>query len=136
MGETIEYVYCGENTSDVPLEVIRVDDDRFGTLILPADRTVVEPGGEICNTELDLPVSLVVEAADEGTTIINRAIATVQTVDGRQFQLSDSAEVEVPAPMPPTGASGTPYILMIAGSVLAAGSALLVISRRRPDPTS
>jgi LPXTG-motif cell wall-anchored protein len=136
VGETIEYLYCGQSTSDVPLEVIRVDDDRFGTLILPADQTVVEPGGVICNTELDLPVSLVVEATDEGTTTINHAVATVQTPDGQRFQLSDSAEVEVPTPIPPTGASGTSYILIIAGSVLAAGSALLVISRRRPDPTS
>src|SRR5690606_29999658 len=102
-GDTVEFVYCGQNTSDVPLEVLRVDDDRFGPLVLPTERTIVEPGGQICNTGVDLPVSVVVEAADEGTTIVANAFATVQAPDGQVFHAADSAEVRVLTPMPSTG---------------------------------
>jgi hypothetical protein len=32
VGEIAAYAYCGQNTSDVDLEVVRVVDDRFGAL--------------------------------------------------------------------------------------------------------
>ena len=51
--------YCGQNTSDVPLEVVRLVDDRLGVVIeLPDVETVVAPGESLCNTDLGLPVEL------------------------------------------------------------------------------
>ena len=55
----MEYSYCGENTSDVDLEVVEVVDDRFGVLRVPEERTIVSPGEMLCNTDLGLPVSYV-----------------------------------------------------------------------------
>jgi len=129
----VTYSYCGENTSDVALEVLRVDDDRFGTLELPDDRTVVQPGETICNTDVDLPVSYVVEETDEGTTIVNHAFATVQTLDGEAFQATDAAEVEVPVPaIAATGAKGVPQLLAMTVGLLVAGGGLILATRRRP----
>ena len=53
LGDTIEYVYCGQNTGDVPLEVLRLVDDRLGVVIELTDRRDGgEPGGSLCNTDL------------------------------------------------------------------------------------
>jgi hypothetical protein len=116
--------------------VLRVDDDRFGTLELPDESTVVQPGATICNTdvEIDLPVTYLVTESDEGTTIINRAFATVQTLDGELFQATDEAQVDVPAPpIPPTGASGIREMLAITVGLLALGGALILsAARKRP----
>ena len=46
VGQTVEYTYCGQNTSTIPLEVVRLVDDRLGVVIeqsaatssLPASR--------------------------------------------------------------------------------------------------
>ena len=58
VGDTIEYAYCGQNTSDVELEIVRLVDDRLGVVIeLPSVETVVAPGDSLCNTDLDLPSS-------------------------------------------------------------------------------
>ena len=96
-GETIDYDYCGENTSDVDLEVVQVVDDRYGVLELPAGEAVVAPGETICTSDLGLPVTHVPTAAEEGTTIVNNAVATVRTVEAepRTFQATDPAEVEI-----------------------------------------
>ena len=80
VGDTVEYTYCGQNTSDIPLEVVRLVDDRLGVVIeLPDVETVVAPGESLCNTDLGLPVELRGHAADLGTTIVNHAVVTVRT---------------------------------------------------------
>ena len=61
VGDTVEYVYCGQNTSDIPLEVVRLVDDRLGVVIeLPGVETVVAPGETLCNTDVGQPVSYTV----------------------------------------------------------------------------
>ena len=103
VGETVEYVYCGENQSDVALEVLRVVDDRLGVLELPDVETIVQPGQTFCNTDLGLDVIYEVQARDEGTTIVNNAVVTVRPVGQAQaFQATDPAEVEVPGELVPT----------------------------------
>ena len=97
VGDTVEYSYCGENTSDVDLEVVRVVDDRYGTLEVPEEETILSPGETLCNTDLGLPVTYVAGPADEGTTIVNNAVVTVRTVGAQPqaFQAADPAEVEI-----------------------------------------
>ena len=102
VGETVEYFYCGENQSDVALEVLRVVDDRYGVLELPDVETIVQPGQTFCNTDLDLDVTYEVQPDDEGTTIVNNAVVTVRPVGQPQaFQATDPAEVEVPGELVP-----------------------------------
>ncbi len=89
VGDTVEYSYCGQNTSEIPLEVVRLVDDRLGVVIeLPDVETVVEPGESLCNTDLGLPVNYTVTLEDVGTTIINNAVVTVRTQEPtpREFQ--------------------------------------------------
>ena len=98
VGETVEYVYCGQNTSEIPLEVIRLVDDRLGVVIeLPDVETVVAPGDSLCNTDIGQPVSYAVTPADLGTTITNHAVVTVRTQEPtpRTFQATAVAEVDV-----------------------------------------
>jgi hypothetical protein len=95
VGDTVDYSYCGENNSDVDLEVVRVVDDRFGILEVPEESTIVSPGETLCNTDLGLPVSYQTLDSDAGTTIVNNAVVTVRTADGEEFQAADPAEVEV-----------------------------------------
>jgi LPXTG-motif cell wall-anchored protein len=148
-GETIAYDYCGENTSDVDLEVVQVVDDRYGVLELPAGEYVVAPGETICSSDLGLPVTHVPTAAEEGTTIVNNAVATVRTVEPepRTFQATDPAEVEILGFQSPEQAASTTTTLpvtalantgsnsvaqVIAGALaLAGGGLLLLIGRRR-----
>jgi hypothetical protein len=102
VGETVEYTYCGENQSDVALEVLRVVDDRYGVLQLPDVETIVQPGQSFCNTDLGLAVSYKVQPGDEGTTIVNNAVVTVRPVGQPQaFQAADPAEVEIPGELVP-----------------------------------
>ena len=115
VGDTIDYTYCGENSSDVELEVVRFVDDQFGILEVPEERTVVEPGDSLCSTDLGLPVSHVVTEADAGTTIVNNATVTLRTVgdEPETFQATDSAEVEIvgfrsPDQVEPTTTAGSP----------------------------
>jgi LPXTG-motif cell wall-anchored protein len=148
VGETVEYSYCGENTSDVDLEVVQVVDDRFGVLQVPEEQTIVSPGETLCNTELGLPVRYVVPAEDAGQTIVNNAVVTVRTVgaEPQAFQAADPAEVRVLAAgeqvepttttnLPVTGLAETgsdaPAQLIAAGLALASGSLVLMIGRRR-----
>jgi hypothetical protein len=147
VGESVQYSYCGENTSDVDLEVVRVDDDRFGVLEVPDASTIVSPGEKICNTDLGLPVSYVVEPSDAGTTIVNNAVVTVRTtgVDAQAFQAADPAEVEILAPgqqaepttTPPptalaaTGASSVSLRIALAAGMVASGCLALFATRRR-----
>jgi LPXTG-motif cell wall-anchored protein len=149
VGETIDYTYCGENTSDVPLEVIQVDDDRFGLLTVPEEQTIVEPGETLCSTDLGLPVSYVATEADVGTTIVNNAVVTARTVgaEPQAFQSADQAEVEILAPgqaasttttttlpvtaLADTGANGLPAQLIAGLLALGSGGLLLALGRRR-----
>jgi hypothetical protein len=147
VGETVDYSYCGENTSDVDLEVVQVVDDRFGILQVPEEQTIVSPGETLCNTDLGLPVSYVVQESDEGTTIVNNAVVTVRTVgaEPQAFQSADPAEVRVLAAgeqvepttttLPVTALAETgsdlPAQLIAAGLALASGSLVLIIARRR-----
>jgi hypothetical protein len=102
VGETVGYFYCGENQSDVALEVLRVVDDRYGVLELPDVDTIVQPGETFCNTDLDLDVTYEVQPNDRGTTIVNNAVVTVRPVGELQaFQAADPAEVEVPGGLVP-----------------------------------
>lgn len=148
VGAVIEYSYCGENTSDVDLEVVRVEDDKFGVLEVPAESTIVAPGETLCNTDLGLPVSYVVAPEDAGKTIVNNAVVTVRTVgaEPQAFQAADPAEVDVLAvgeqaapsttTLPPTqlvdtGASSIPLRLLVAASAVASGGLILLVGRRR-----
>ena len=101
VGDTVEYSYCGQNTSDIPLEVVRLVDDRLGVVIeLPGVETVVQPGESLCNTDLGLPVNYAVTLEDVGTTIVNNAVVTVRTLEPtpREFQAVAVTEVDVPLP--------------------------------------
>ena len=64
VGDTIEYQYCGTNTSTIPLEVVRVVDDRLG-VVIEGDR-VVGPGESMCNTDIGRSASYTVQPDDAG----------------------------------------------------------------------
>ena len=99
VGDTIEYLYCGTNTSTIPLEVVRLVDDRLGVVIeLPSVETVVAPGESICNTDVGVPVSYTVQPDDAGKVIYNNAVVTVRTQEDqpRQFQGTATSNVAVP----------------------------------------
>jgi hypothetical protein len=144
VGELVAYAYCGENTSDVDLEVVRVEDDRFGVLEVPEESTIVSPGETLCNTDLGLPVTYEIAESDAGTTIVNNAVVTVRTVgaEPQAFQAADPAEVRVPAGIAPTtttvgattpatGASGLVPQVIVAALAAMSGAVLLVLGRRR-----
>ncbi len=96
VGDTVEYVYCGQNTSTIPLQVGRVVDDRIG-LVFEGGR-VVAPGEAVCNTDVGAPFSYVVDESDAGSVIHNNAVITVRTEEAepREFQQTATAEVLVP----------------------------------------
>jgi hypothetical protein len=148
VGDTVDYSYCGENTSEVDLEVVRVVDDRFGVLELAEAETLVSPGETLCNTDLGLDVSYKPVDSDAGSTVVNNAVVTVRTVEAepQEFQAADPAEVEIlgfqspqqaptttiaPAPMPVTGASGLSTRLLFALIAVSSGAVLVLIARRR-----
>jgi hypothetical protein len=148
VGDTVEYSYCGENTSEVDLEVVRVVDDRFGTLEVPEEQTTLSPGETLCNTDLGLPVTYVARPADAGTTIVNNAVVTVRTVgaQAQAFQTADPAEVDIVAAgeqveptttaLPPTGlantgASSIPLGLVVSAGMVASGWLVVIAARRR-----
>ena len=142
VGQTVDYSYCGRNESDVELEVIRVVDDRFGTLELPDVATVVAPGQTVCNSDLGIPVSYIVQPVDAGTTLVNNAVVTVRPVGGLQaFQAADPAAVEVFANqgptttvavvIPVTGSTGLAAQLIAAVLSVIGGAGLVLVGRRR-----
>ena len=99
VGETVEYTYCGQNTSAIELEVVRLVDDRLGVVVeLPSVATVVAPGESICTTDLGVGVSYVVQARDAGSVIHNNAVVTVRTHQStpREFQATATSDVAVP----------------------------------------
>ncbi len=101
VGDVLSYDYCGQNTSTIPLEVVRLVDDRLGVVIeLPDVRTVVPPGGSLCSSDLGIPVTYTVTAADIGTTITSYAVVTVRTQEPtpREFQATATQNVDVPIP--------------------------------------
>ena len=120
VGDTIEYSYCGENTSDLDLEVVRVVDDRFGVLDLPDEPATVLPGETICTGDVGPPVAYVVTAGDAGKTITNNAVVTVRILgdEAQGFQAVDAAEVQVLA-----GASTTTLAVDDAAAVQEADAA-------------
>ena len=99
VGDTIDYTYCGENTSDVDLEVVRVVDEQVRRARgCPTSRQSSEPGESLCSTDLGLPVSYVATEADAGgRQFFDNATVTVRTVgdDPQTFQATDPAEVEI-----------------------------------------
>ncbi len=106
----MEYVYCGQNTGSLPLEVVRLVDDRLGVVIeLPGVETVVAPGDSLCNTDIGQPVTYTVRLADVGTTITNHAVVTVRTQEAtpRVFQATATATVDV--------ALSPPVLTLLAG---------------------
>jgi LPXTG-motif cell wall-anchored protein len=139
VGDTVEYAYCAENTSGVPLEVVQVVDDRLGMLELPPEPTVVAPGETLCSDDLGPPISYVVAADDAGTTSTNNAVVTVRTVEQvpRTFQVTASAKVEIQAlRIPPTrlaetGSDQTGIQVVLAGMLSCLGLVLVVGTRRR-----
>jgi LPXTG-motif cell wall-anchored protein len=147
VGETVAYSFCGRNNSDVPLEVVRVVDDRYGELELPDIQTIVQPGQSFCNTDIALEVTYEIQPTDQGTTIINNAVVTVRTVgaEPQAFQAADPAEVDVPAaaervepvttnlPVTALAATGSNTVSqsIAAGFALASGALMLAIGRRR-----
>ena len=96
VGQTVEYTYCGTNTSTIPLTVVRLVDDRIG-VVLEGGR-VVAPGESLCNTDVGAPASYVVQESDVGSVIINNAVVTVETQEEepREFQAIAQTEVLVP----------------------------------------
>ena len=102
-GDTVEYTYCVENTSEGDLELTQLVDDRFGEIQLPDDPTIIPPGDTVCVTGDSEPVTYDVATSDEGTTVANNAVATIQTSGGEPeaFQATDGAEVEVVAAAAP-----------------------------------
>ena len=98
VGDTIEYWYCGTNTSTIPLEVVRVVDDRLGVVIeLPSVQTIVGPGESVCNTDIGNVARYVVQPDDAGSIIHNNAVVTVRTQEAepREFQGTASSAVAV-----------------------------------------
>ena len=110
-------------------------DDRNGVLTNPAETTVVQPGETICNTDIGLPVSYVVQPADAGTTITNNAVVTVPTgrsspgLPGQRHRRGPHRRR--PRGDPADGANAVSLKLLVGSLVLAAGSALLILGRRR-----
>ena len=117
-------------------------------LEVPEASTIVSPGETLCNTDLGLPVSYVVEPSDAGKTIVNNAVVTVRTtgVEPQAFQAADPAEVEIlapgqqveptttalpPTPLAATGASSVPLRLVVAAGMVASGCLALFATRRR-----
>ncbi len=98
VGDIVEYEYCGTNTSTIPLEVVRLVDDRLGVMIeLPSVQTVVGPGESICNTDIGNIASYTVQPDDSGSVIHNNAVVTVRTQEDepREFQGTATSAVAV-----------------------------------------
>ena len=136
VGDTVEYTYCGQNTSDIPLEVVRLVDDRLGVVIEnPAVETIVEPGETLCNTDVGQPVTYTVTRADLDTTIINYAVVTVRTLEDtpREFQAVAVTRVAVPLPALLisllAGEDGRSWVCHATGSLQPAGG-IDVLARR------
>ncbi len=96
VGDTIEYVYCGQNNSTIPLEVVRFADDRLG--VVAEGQLVVGPGETVCNTDIGPSITYEVQADDAGAPIYNEAIVTVQTqeTERRVYQQAADTAVDVP----------------------------------------
>ena len=97
VGDTVEYVYCAQNTSTIPLAELRLVDDRIGVVIEGRGAASL-PGASVCNTDVGAPVSYVVQESDAGSVIHNNAVITVQTQEDepREFQQTAEASVTVP----------------------------------------
>ena len=70
VGDTVEYVYCAQNTSPIPLAELRLVDDRIGVVV--EGEEPIAPGASVCNTDVGVPASYVVQdptpAASSTTT--------------------------------------------------------------------
>ncbi len=125
--------------------------ERWRSLAVAAMALMSQPAaasGPVCNTDLGLPVSYVVEPSDAGTTIVNNAVVTLRTtgVDAQAFQAADSAQVEIAAPgqqvepttttptttpLAATGASSVSLRIVLAAGMVASGCLALFATRRR-----
>ncbi len=90
VGDTITYTYAGRNTSSVPLEVVRLVDDRLGIFLERPERTIVQPGASISEQ-----VTYVVRSTDAGTTVVNNAVVTVQDPDDPSISGQGTASASV-----------------------------------------
>ena len=52
VGDTVEYVYCGQNTSTIPLAEVRLVDDRIG-VVLEGEEPIA-PGESVCTTDVGI----------------------------------------------------------------------------------
>ena len=94
----MEYTYCGQNTSTIPLTIVRLVDDRLG-VVLDGD-AVVAPGATLCHTDVSNIVTYTIREADAGSVINNNTVVTVRTQEAepREFQAIAAAVVAVPRP--------------------------------------
>ena len=82
VGDTIHLAYCGENTSDIDLEIVKLVDDRLGLVLqLPDVVTLIAPGQTLCNTDVGIEAAYSVQPTDAGTVIHTNAVVTVQTLE-------------------------------------------------------
>ena len=111
VGDTIEYVYCAQNTSPIPLAELRLVDDRIG-VVLEGEEPIA-PGAKVCNTDVGAPASYVVQESDAGSVIHNNTVITVQTQEDqpREFQATAEASVTVP----PETVGSAPLIVTAGG---------------------
>ena len=99
VGQRVGYTYCGQNTSEIPLEVVRLADDRLGVLIeRPSVATVVQPGDTLCSSDTGDVIGYTIQPSDAGTTLVNNSVVTVRTLEDepREFQATAQATVLVP----------------------------------------
>ena len=101
VGDTVTTNFCGTNTSEIELEVVRLVDDHAGVVIeLPSVQTLVGPGDSICSADLGIVPSYVVAPEDAGNVLYTEAVVTVRTTESepREFQATTRATVAVPLP--------------------------------------
>ena len=93
VGDTVEYTYCGQNTSAIPLTIVRLVADRLG-VVLEGD-AVVAPGATLCHTDVADVVTYTIPEADAGSVINNNTVVTVRTQEAepREFQATAAAAV-------------------------------------------
>ncbi len=97
VGDTVEYQYCGQNTSTIPLEVVRLVDDRIGVVL--EGGPVVAPGDSVCNTDVGAAVTYVVQESDAGSVIKNNAVVTVRTQEPAPRESQETATSAVAVPL-------------------------------------
>ncbi len=87
VGDTVEYEYCGTNTSTIPLEIVEFSDDRLGVAF---EGSVGGGAGRVGVQHRRRPdrSSHVVQPTEAGSVIDNNAVVTLRTQEDepREFQ--------------------------------------------------